>query len=395
MRIKVSGNYLIKYFSNRFSITVRRAANVALFFLICEGLIAEYNNIRALWVVRDHMITPESIDKVLTFAKINNYNHLFVQVRGRGDAYYQSNLVPRSHLLKNSKFDPLGYILKKSGDLKNIKVHAWLNVYYLWSSAQKPSQNDHLLLNHPEWLDTNKPDIMDVPHVMEKMKKDKKFNGEGFYLAPAHPEVDAHLQNVVTELLQNYSLDGIHFDYIRYHDRGWGMNPTGLKFFLNYSSGNMPGLPSLQVQNKPTFSEYKKSAITKFLKKSSTRIKAYQPKCIISAAVKPNLESAHAVFGQEWDKWLSYGYIDWAVPMNYTGNNNIFSNNIKMMKEKIAQENLNQIIMGIGIYNQNPGSSAQKVKIINNEKLGGYSMFSYTVFSEKPSYLKSLLKYLK
>ena len=66
-----------------------------------------------------------------------------------------------------------------------------------------------------------------------------------------------------------------------------------------------------------------------------------------------------------------------------------------MMKEKIDQENLSQIIMGIGIYNQNPQSSAQKVKIINNEKLGGYSMFSYTVFNEKPSYLKSLLKYLK
>ena len=82
MRIKVSGNYLITYFSNLISITLGRAAYVALFFLICEGLMAEYNNIRALWVVRDHMITPESIDKVLTFAKINNYNHLFVQVRG-------------------------------------------------------------------------------------------------------------------------------------------------------------------------------------------------------------------------------------------------------------------------------------------------------------------------
>ena len=39
------------------------------------------------------------------------------------------------------------------------------------------------------------------------MKKDRKINGEGFYLAPTHPEVDAHLQNVITELLQNYNLD--------------------------------------------------------------------------------------------------------------------------------------------------------------------------------------------
>ena len=44
------------------------------------------------------------------------------------------------------------------------------------------------------------------------------------------------------------------------------MNPTGLKFFLNYSSG-MPGLPELKIQEKPSFSDFKRSAITQFLKK--------------------------------------------------------------------------------------------------------------------------------
>ena len=395
MRLKVSENHLLNYLSNLYNLILRRAINVALLFLFCEKLNAQYTDIRALWIVRDHMVTAESIDRVLKFAKQYNYNHLFVQIRGRGDAYYKSNLVPRSHLLKNNDFDPLDYILKKSNEIETIKIHAWMNVYYLWSSVQKPFQSNHLLLNHPDWLDTTNPDPMNVLEVLGKMKKDKKINGEGFYLAPTHPEVDAHLQNVITELLQNYSLDGIHFDYIRYHDRGWGMNPTGLKYFLNYSSGDMPGIPSLQVQSKPTFSEYKKSAITKFLKKSSMRIRAYRPKCIISAAVKPNLKSAHSIFCQEWDTWLSYGYIDWAVPMNYTGDNKIFSSNIQIIKDIIPQESLNQIIMGIGIYNQNPKLSAQKVKIINNENFGGYSMFSYTVFNEKPSYLNSMLKYLK
>ena len=143
-------------------------------------------------------------------------------------------------------FDPLQYILKKVKN-KNIKIHAWMNVYYLWSSHQKPSQNDHLLLNHPEWLDNKTPDFMDVFSMLNLMEKNKKINGEGFYLAPTHPEVDAHLQNVVTELLQNYQLDGIHFDYIRYHAFGWGMNPVGLKRFLSHSS-SMPGLPSLNLK---------------------------------------------------------------------------------------------------------------------------------------------------
>ena len=75
----------------------------------------------------------------------------------------------------------------------------------------------------------------------------RKIIGEGFYLAPTHPEVEIHLQNVITELLQNYQLDGIHFDYIRFHDAKSGMNPIGLKVFLNHSN-SLPGLPSLELK---------------------------------------------------------------------------------------------------------------------------------------------------
>ena len=82
-------------------------------------------------------IDPEILrylkDKILNFAKTNNYNHLFVQIRGRGDAYYQSNLVPRSHLLKNTDFDPLDYrnfifgIISK----KNLARRKW-HKFTLW-----------------------------------------------------------------------------------------------------------------------------------------------------------------------------------------------------------------------------------------------------------------------
>ena len=377
---------------NHIWIFLRRATFVALLFFINNILIASVFNVRALWVVRDHVTSKESIDRVLMFAEENNYNHLFVQIRGRGDAYYDSRLVPRTHLLKDTDFDPLEYILKKSKGT-SIKIHAWLNVYYLWSYYEKPTQGNHILLNHPEWLDTKGPDQMNVGEVLKSMKKNRKINGEGFYLAPTHPEVDAHLQNVITELLQNYNLDGIHFDYIRYHALGWGMNPTGLKFFLNYSIG-MPGLPALEVKQKPSFDDYKRSAITKFLNKASMRIKAYQPECVISAAVKPNLFNARNTFGQEWDVWLKRGYIDWAVPMNYSNENRTFENNLKIIKDNIPSKYLNRIIMGIGAYNQNPRFAGQKIYRAGKYDFGGISIFSYTVFKEQPNYAKQIIKYL-
>ena len=115
-------------------------------FLFKFSFSAQIIENRALWVVRDHMVSREKIDEVLNFAIDNNYNHLFVQIRGRGDAYYKSSLVPRSHLVQIT-FDPLEYIVKKAKS-EEIKIHAWINVFYLWSSPQTPSQDGHILLNH-------------------------------------------------------------------------------------------------------------------------------------------------------------------------------------------------------------------------------------------------------
>ena len=369
-----------------------RVTIVALLFLLSHNLYANTKNIRALWVVRDDMVSKELIDKFISFSIKYNYKHIFVQIRGRGDAYYKSNLVPRSHLLMKNNFDPLEYLISKTKDL-NLKVHAWFNVYYLWSSPNKPSQIDHLLLTKPEWIDTYTPDPMDIELMLNKMKIDRKANGEGFYLAPTHPEVEVHLQNVITELLQNYQLDGIHFDYIRYHDSKSGMNPIGLKFFLNYNN-SLPGLPSLELKESPTFSDFKRFSITNFVRKASYRIKAYQPECIISAAVKPNLIDARNIFCQEWDEWLIGGYIDWAVLMNYASNSNTFEKNIQIVKQNFPKKYLNNIIMGIGVYNQNYKSVSKKISVSMKNNFVGYSLFSYTVFKNDMNYANKLEKIL-
>jgi uncharacterized lipoprotein YddW (UPF0748 family) len=373
--------------------TIKRATIVALLFLSHTLIYCEIFDVRALWVVRDHIITKEKLDEVLSFAEANNYNHLFIQIRGRGDAYYNSKLVPRSHLLKDTNFNPLAYVIKKTRH-SSIKIHAWFNVYYLWSSSEKPSQSDHLLFTHPEWLDTKYPDPLDIGQTLDDIRRNRNPNEEGIYLAPTHPEVEAHLQNILTELLQNYHLDGIHFDYVRYQDLGWGLNPVGMKYFFQYS-GSLPGLPALEVQGKPSFSDFKNAAITQFIHKASRRIKAYQPDCIVSAAVKPNLFKAQNNFGQKWYDWLASGYLDWAVPMNYATDMNTFNENLKIMKDNIPPEYHDKIIMGIATYNQDPEAAGRKIYQTGKNDFGGISIFSFTVFKDEPSYASKLLKYFQ
>ena len=88
---------------------------------------------KCLWVTRDVLKSKKTIDDMVNFAIEKNINHLFVQVRGRGYSFYESEFIPRSQILSESEFDPLAYILDSAKD-KKIKIHAWLNVYLLWLS---------------------------------------------------------------------------------------------------------------------------------------------------------------------------------------------------------------------------------------------------------------------
>ena len=67
------------------------------------------SEVRALWVVRTTLTSPEKIGQLVSAAADNGFNTLIVQIRGRGDAYYNSRVEPRAIDLKDQppSFDPL------------------------------------------------------------------------------------------------------------------------------------------------------------------------------------------------------------------------------------------------------------------------------------------------
>tara|TARA_B110000444_G_C18822596_1_gene588537 strand:+ start:921 stop:1949 length:1029 start_codon:yes stop_codon:yes gene_type:complete len=341
-----------------------------------------------LWVVRDAMTSEESIDGLIDFSKKNNFKHLLVQVRGRGDSYYNSKFVPKSHLLK-SKFDPLNYILE-SVKGTDIKIHAWINVYYIWSTSTLPKQSNHLLFKHPNWLDSKSNNYISP----EQIRNRKKIEGEGYYLSPTNYNVKNHIKKIIQELINSYDIDGIHYDYIRYHDFEYGFNPLGVKAFKDKYSINKY-INKKEIIKNPKWGDFRRSNITQLVAELNSLIKAKDPNCIISAAVKPNIYEAKLRFGQEWDLWLSSGYINWAIPMNYSKENNIFISNINIIKDNIPQVYLENIIMGIATYNQSAKEAGQKVIISRNLNFTNLSIFSYNSFINKKGYWRKLKHYLK
>lgn len=124
-------------------------------------------------------------------------NTVLAQVRPFGDALYRSTLFPWSHLCtgvqgQDPGFDPLDVLLQEA-HARGISVEAWVNPYRLRSSAAMPPNlaDGNLANTHPEWVCTV---------------------DEGLYLNPAEPAAADYVVQGVAELVQNYAVDGIHFD---------------------------------------------------------------------------------------------------------------------------------------------------------------------------------------
>ena len=126
-------------------------------------------------------------------------NTVIAQVRPFGDALYRSQLFPWSHLCtgvqgQDPGFDPLDVLLTEAHG-RGLSVEAWINPYRLKGSASMPAAlaENNLMNTHPEWVWQN-PD-----------------NGSA-YLNPAIPEAADYVVQGVAELVQNYAIDGVHFD---------------------------------------------------------------------------------------------------------------------------------------------------------------------------------------
>ncbi|MCK5520870.1 MAG: family 10 glycosylhydrolase, partial [Candidatus Marinimicrobia bacterium] len=180
-------------------------------------------------MTRDYATSRDNIDKVLDFCVKHNIDDVYFQIRGRGDAFYKSRFIPMSPRVKEPDFDPLAYICEQAMPRK-LKIHAWFNTYILYSNAAMKPEDTHIYTLFPEWTSTDKNGFNDASLSFNKMRN-KNF--EGSYLSPVHPKVNQYIYILIREIIDNYTVDGIHLDYIRFQNKNYGFNPVAMDQFKN------------------------------------------------------------------------------------------------------------------------------------------------------------------
>lgn len=150
--------------------------------------------------------TKEELIKLLDEAVNNNMNAVFLQVRSASDAIYESELVPWSSYLtgtlgKYPGFDPLQFAIVEAHK-RNLELHAWFNPYRVSmntsaSTIASLNVDKSVYKEHPEWI---------------------KVANNRFVVDPGIPEARKWVEDCVMEVVNNYDIDGIHFDDYFYYE---------------------------------------------------------------------------------------------------------------------------------------------------------------------------------
>jgi len=371
--------------------TFQRAVTTAV-LLFCVQIMTNYAyggyQNAGMWVVRYQLKSQQNIDRVIDFARDNGITDIFVQVIGRGRAYYNTSILPKSPRIKNIKYDPLAYFCEKASR-ENIKVHAWINTMLVWSKHRKPFES-----NHPvnKLQDSFTFDNLNKSILSERQNTLKNKGIEGRFLSPAAIQVRDLYQKIVQELIDNYPIDGIHLDYIRFPSPNYGYHP-----FVREKFRAMTGIDPLYIDNselleeftninetKQKWNDFRCSQIDSLVGSVAKIIKAY-PDIKISAAVKPDPVEARGKFYQDWEEWLSKNLIDFVVAMNYTSDNKEFGRIVEHIKKRQIEH---KVWMGIGTYNQNPVITDRQFNLCIQDDYKGVVFFSYKSLIDKNLYVK-------
>ncbi len=222
-------------------------------------------------------------------SNIKNFglNTVIVHVRPFSDALYDSDYFPYSHIItgvqgQDPGFDPLSEMVKIAHNA-GLYIEAWVNPYRIRTSDITLSQTNPAV----KWAGSD--------YVVSV--------GVNKYYNPAYEDVQNLIVDGVLEIVNNYDVDGIHFDDYFYP------NPNDSFDQNAYNS----------LGNGQTLGDFRRNNVTNLIEKVYTAVKNADSS--VEFGISPQGSSSINYNQQYIDvkSIINGGYIDYVCPQIYYG----------------------------------------------------------------------------
>ena len=267
----------------------------------------------------------EELCHILDRLQEANFNTVFLQVRQRGDVIYRS-----SHEVVSATFsgkygvlpgyDPLTFAIEECHK-RGLECHAWFVTFPLGTYDRVKEQGK-------------------LSTVKRHAKLCIRHNGE-WYLDPGIPETADYLLSLVRELVSNYDIDGIHFDYIRYPEKADAFPDR--KSYQRYGG-------------KKELAAWRRDNINRLVYRIYDQVKQLKPWVQVSSSPLgkynripevPNAGwTAYESVYQDPKQWMKEGKQDMIVPMMYYLDKNFYP----FVENWMENSHERLVVPGLGAY---------------------------------------------
>lgn len=257
-------------------------------------------------------------EMILNIKKLK-FNIVILQVRSFSDAIYKSDIYPWSSVISSSEginpgYDVLNYFIKEAHN-NNIEIHAWINPYRVR-------------------LNNNLSSISSCNPAYKFINTDNLYVCDsGIYYNPVKNEVIDLIIGGVSELINNYDIDGIHFDDYFYPDKKIS--------YQNY----------LDEKSNLTFEQYKMNKVNLLVKRVHKLCK--KKKILFGISPSGNIENNYDYLFSDVKKWGSSSkYVDYLMPQIYYGFHNQVINFYSSVNEwdKLIKDDKVLLIPALAFY---------------------------------------------
>jgi uncharacterized lipoprotein YddW (UPF0748 family) len=368
------------------------------------GAVRTVGEVRALWVTRTTLASPDAITAMVRSAAAAGFNTLLVQVRGRGDAYFAGGPEPRGQWPGQPEaWDPLQFVLRQAHQA-GLRVHAWINANLVANAVDLPQARSHLVYRHPEWLMVPRalaaemqvlsPGTTLYREKLSRWVRAQAAGIEGLYLSPIPRDAARYTVDVISDVAARYPVDGVHLDYVRYPSADFDYSRAALSEFDAHLREGRTEAERREIERRTggdllaaaaaypaEWRAFRRDRLTELVAGLRAEIRRRRPGVLLTAAVVPDAAEAVSQRLQDWPAWLERGLLDAACPMAYAADAAGFASQIAAARNGAGGR---PIWAGIGAYRLSSAQAIENIQTARRYGVAGVVLFSYDSLASPP-----------
>jgi len=247
-----------------------------------------------------------NIDSTMKALADAGINMIYPNISSGGRASYPSSVMPM-----RGDTDRLAQLVEAAHKY-GIEVHAWrINWYMGGASEEWTEQMIKEGRIQYSWDGRRNGPVM----------KDEGYNQPEDWLCPSHPANRELEKEAMLELVRNYDVDGVHFDYMRYSNDNFCYCEGCRERFceaMGLTIDNWPAPVWKEGKLREVYLEWRRQLIHTSAREIAREVHKLDPYVSVTLAARNSINWCTYSDGQEWWKWCDEGILDMLCAMNYS-----------------------------------------------------------------------------